>query len=100
MKKFNLLKDWKFLIGIFFVVMSFVLGLVGKVAFFSNIKSESRWNGIAIYLFSWVLVFMGGFLIGKEVVIAARMKIEDRVKHHSKKGIEKISKLRRGLIGR
>ena len=83
-------KDRKLLAGIILVVASFLLGLYAKGLlglFFAGLfnklyKPLYLLTGLSIYALSWILLFLGVFLVGWETV---RM-IRDRIRHHVKKG--------------
>ena len=79
-------KDKKLLAGITLVILSIVLGLYSKGLlgfFFANLlkklyKPFYLLTGLSIYVLSWVLLFLGVFLVGWETI---RM-IKQRVHHH------------------
>jgi len=83
-------KDRKLLAGIILVVASFLLGLYAKGLlglFFASLfnklyKPFYLLTGLSVYALSWVLLFLGVFLVGWETV---RM-IRNRIHHHVKQG--------------
>jgi len=94
-------KDRKLLAGIILVILSFVLGLYGKGLlglFFAGLFSKLYkpfylLTGLSVYALSWILLFLGVFLVGWETV---RM-IRDRIHHHVKKTYKYTKELpRRG----
>lgn len=79
-------KDNKLLIGIIIVILSFILGLYGKVLIVAKLfEPVELITGISIYAFSFVLLFIGVFLVGLRTV----KMIQDRIQHHIKKTVKK-----------
>ena len=82
-------KDRKLLTGITLVIASMILGLYGKGLlglFFINLinklyKPVYLFTGLSVYGFSWILLFLGVFLVGWETI---RM-VRDRINHQVKK---------------
>ena len=82
-------KDKKLLAGIIIIIVSFIMGLYGKSLlgiFF--VKSLVKLyepiyliTGLSIWAFSWILLFLGVFLVGWETV----KMIRDRIHHHVRK---------------
>lgn len=66
MKKFS----WRFYLGIFFLVINLPLGWLGLVYFtYLGLQThQGIYYGLAagVYIFSWLLLFLGGYLAGKE----------------------------------
>jgi len=78
-------KDRKLLAGVILVVLSFFLGLYGKVLFISKFYEPIYLiTGLSIWAFSFILLFAGVFLVGLETV---RM-IQYRIHHHVKKTVK------------
>ena len=74
-------KDIKFMSGLSFVILSIVLGLVGKGITFINItKPLGLTAGISIWLFSWLLLLTGIFLVGKETIKIIQQRINLYIK--------------------
>ena len=74
--------DNKFLIGVILVILGFVLGFYGKVLIFAKFYEPIQLlTGISIYAFSFVLLFLGAFLVGWRTI---RM-IKSRIYHHTQK---------------
>ena len=92
-------KDRKLLAGIILVILSIVLGLYSKGLlglFFANLfnklyKPFYLLTGLSIYVLSWVLLFLGAFLVGWETVKMIQMRIHSHVKktYHYTKGLPK-----------
>jgi len=78
-------KDKKLLAGVILVVLSFILGFYGKVLFIINFYEPIYLiTGLSIYAFSFILLFIGIFLVGWETV---RM-IQYRIHYHVKKSVK------------
>lgn len=99
-------KDNKLMIGIVIVITSFILGIWGKVLIVSKLyKPVELITGISVYAFSWILLFLGAFIVGWRTVRRIRGRIHHHVKktyHHAKrlpgKGYHHAKKLhRRGM---
>ncbi|MBI2559015.1 hypothetical protein HYW20_06875 [Candidatus Woesearchaeota archaeon] len=74
-------KDKKLLAGVILVVLSFILGFYSKVLIIVKIyEPVSVITGLSIYAFSWILLFIGIFLVGWETVKMIQMKIHHQVK--------------------
>ena len=75
-------KDNKLMIGIVIVVISFILGLWGKVLIVAELyRPVELMTGISVYAFSWILLFLGAFIVGWRTV----RRIRQRINHHVKK---------------
>ena len=85
-------KDRKLLAGISLIALSVILGLYGKGLvgfFFVNLlnklyKPVYLFTGLSVYAFSWILLFLGVFLVGWETVKMIQMSIQ----HHVKKTVK------------
>ncbi len=78
-------KDRKLLTGVFLVVLSMVMGLYGKGLFiFKFYEPVAVITGLSLWGFSFVVLFLGVFLVGLETV----KMIQYRIKHHVKKTVE------------
>ena len=78
-------KDKKLLAGVILVVLSFVLGVYSKVLVIAKIYEPFYViTGLSIYAFSWILLFLGVFLVGWETVKMIQMRIH----HHVKKTVK------------
>ncbi|HLG23969.1 MAG TPA: hypothetical protein VI564_03520 [Candidatus Nanoarchaeia archaeon] len=79
-------KDRKLLTGIIFVLLSLILGTYGKVLFiFKFYEPVQVITGLSIYAFSWVLLFVGAFLVGWETIKLIQQRIHYHVKNTAKK---------------
>lgn len=80
-KKIGWWKDKKLLAGVILVVVSFILGFYGKVLIIVRIyEPVAVVTGVSIYAFSWILLFIGVFLVGWETVKMIQMRIHHQVK--------------------
>ncbi len=78
-------KDLKFLTGVTLVILSFVLGFYGKVIFVIKFYEPFYViTGLSIWTFSWILLFLGAFLVGWETV----KMIQNRINYHVKKTVK------------
>ena len=79
-------KDKKLLAGVILVVLSIILGTYGKVLFISKFYEPVYLiTGLSIWVFSWILLLFGIFLVGWETV----KLIQQRIHHHVKKTVKK-----------
>ena len=75
-------KDLKFLFGITLIILSILIGEFGKgLSIIKFYIPKYLITGISLYAFSYVLLFLGIFLVGWETV----KLIRDRIHHHIKK---------------
>jgi len=81
----NWWKDKKLLTGIILVISSIAVGFYGKVLFIAKFYEPiGLITGLSLWAFSWVVLFLGIFLVGWETV---RM-IQRRIHHHVKTTVE------------
>jgi|SRR3989338_2514001 len=98
-KKLVWWKDLKLLFGFILVLLSIILGFFGKGLIVINIAEPFHLiRALSIYAFSWILLFIGIFLVGMETV----KMIRQRINHHVKRTVigtyEYTSKLpKRGI---
>ncbi len=79
-------KDKKLLTGFILVLLSIILGFYGKVLFIIKFYEPIYLiTGLSVYAFSFILLFLGIFLVGWETV----RLIQQRIHHHVKRTIEK-----------
>ena len=116
-------KDNKLLIGFIIIILSFVIGIYGKVLIFAKLYQPIELvTGISIYVFSWILTFVGAFIVGWRAVKRMQYRIHRQVKNtvkntyaHAKslpkktavytkklhkKGWDKLQKTSRRIYGR
>ena len=75
-------KDLKFLSGLSLVSISVLLGFVAKGIIFVNITKPIRITmGVSLWIFSWLLLLAGVFLIGKETVKIIQQRINLYIKN-------------------
>ena len=87
-------KDIKLLTGFILVLLSIILGFYGKGLFIIKFYEPVYLiTGFSIWAFSWVLLFLGVFLVGWETV---RM-IQQRIHHHVKKTVRETYHYTKGL---
>lgn len=94
-------KDKKLMAGMILVILSIILGLYSKglLSFFlANLlnklyKPFYLLTGLSIYVLSWVLLFLGVFLVGLETL---RM-IQHRIQHHVRKTVKDTYDYTKGL---
>ena len=78
-------KDKKLLAGFILVILSFILGFYGKVLFIVKFYERIYLiTGLSVYAFSFVLLFIGVFLVGWETV----KMIQQRIHHHVKRTVK------------
>ena len=79
-------KDKKLIIAFIIIVISFILGFYGKaliiLKFYEPIYVIT---GISIFAFSWVLLFVGIFMVGWATVKRMQQQIHENVKSAAKK---------------
>ena len=75
-------KDIALVVGIILMMTSIFLGFYGKFLFISTIQqSPVDWlPGLSVWLFSWLVLFIGISLVGWETFRIIRYKIKHRVK--------------------
>ena len=79
-------KDNKLMIGVVIVIISFILGLYGKVLIVAKLyKPIELLTGISVYAFSWILLFAGAFIVGWRTV----KRVHYRIHHHVKKTVKR-----------
>ena len=77
-------KDKKLLTGAILVILSFIIGIYGKVLFISKFYEPVYLiTGLSIWAFSFILLFLGVFLVGLETV----KMIQQRIRHQVKKTV-------------
>ena len=78
-------KDKKLLTGVILVVLSIIFGTYGKVIFIAKFYEPiGLITGSSLWAFSWVLLFLGVFLVGWETI----KMIQQRIHHHVKKTVK------------
>lgn len=78
-------KDKKLLAGVILVFLSIIIGFYGKVLSIVKIYEPIYLiTGLSLWAFSWLLLFLGVFLVGWETV---RM-IQRRIHYHVKKTVK------------
>ncbi len=79
-------KDSKFLTGVVLVILSIILGFYGKALFIVKFYEPVYViTGLSIWVFSFILLFLGIFFVGWETV----KMIQYRIHHHIKKTVKK-----------
>ena len=78
-------KDLKLLTGIILVISSFILGFYGKLLFILKFYEPIYViTGLSIFAFSWVVLFLGVFLVGWETVKMIQVYIQQRIEKTAK----------------
>ena len=78
-------KDRKLLAGTVLIILSTILGFYGKAVFIAKFfEPVGLLTGLSIWAFSFVLLFLGVFLVGWETVKI----IQYRIHHHVKKTVK------------
>ena len=89
-------KDNKLMIGVVIVVISFILGFWGKVLIVAELYEPVELvTGISVYAFSWILLFIGAFIVGWRTVKRINYKINRHIKKTVKKTYHHARKLPR-----
>jgi hypothetical protein len=86
----------KLLAAILTVIASLVLGAYTKVMFFLHFLDPFKsWFYLALYILSWVMLFVAAFFVGKEALILADQWVKKKLRETydvtatiPKKGIE------------
>jgi hypothetical protein len=81
-------KDWKFIVGVVLFISNFI---VGKIALI--ILPLSIALAVIVYLFSWLMLFIGLSLCGKEGLAFARVcyaEFKQRIKRNAVRNITSI----------
>lgn len=87
-------KDKKLLAGFALVLSSIIIGFYGKIVFFARFYEPiGLVTGLSIWAFSWVLLFIGIFLVGWETVKLMQRRIQHHVSKTAKDSYEYTKKL-------
>lgn len=79
-------KDKKLLTGVILVILSVIMGFYGKILFiFKFYEPIYLITGLSIYAFSFILLFLGVFLVGWETVKMIQQRIHHHVRHTVKR---------------
>lgn len=110
MKQTKWWKDKKLVLGVILVFLSIIIGIYGKVLFLAKFYEPVQLiTGLSLWAFSWLLLFLGAFLVGWETIKVIQYRIHHNVKrtvkttyHYTKrlpkKGYEYTKELhRRGV---
>lgn len=99
-------KDNKLMIGVVLIIISFILGFYGKVIIGKAIILAKLYEpvevftgisiGILIWAFSWVLLFIGAFIVGWRTV----KRIQFRIHHHVKRTVKRTYRHAKKLPGK
>ena len=81
------IKEKKIEIGVLLIILNFAIGIVAKIPFFELIANPSDFkqhpmyylSAIIVYIFSWVLLFIGILLIGEETINAIKKKMQRKM---------------------
>ena len=84
-KKIVWYKDVRFLSGIILIILSIIIGEFGKgLSIIKFYEPVYLITGLSLWAFSYILLFLGIFLVGWETV---RM-LKQRIQHHVKKTVK------------
>mgnify|MGYP001604468778 CR=1 FL=1 len=87
-------KDRKLLSGVILVLLSAILGFYGKAVLITKFyEPVGLISGLSIWAFSWILLFIGVFLVGWETV----KMIQQRIHYHVKKTVKETYHYTKGL---
>jgi len=89
MKKQEIIIWWndkKLLIGFILVVLSGILGVYSKALIIIKFYEPFYFiTGLSLWAFSWLLLFLGIFLVGWQTVKAMQAQIQNHVKDAAKR---------------
>ena len=95
----NWWKDKKLLAGIILVILSLIIGFYGKgllgvfiIDWINKIYNPFYLlTGLSVYAFSWILLFLGVFMVGWETIKIIQSRIHHHVRrtYHYTKGLPK-----------
>ena len=86
--------DRKLIIAFVIIAVSFVLGIYSKAIIITKFyKPIYLITGLSVWAFSWVLLFLGIFLVGWETV----KMMQQRIHHHVRKTVKETYHYTRGL---
>lgn len=87
-------KDRKLVAGFILVLSSIIMGFYGKIVFIAKFYEPiGIITGLSIWVFSWILLFLGVFLVGWETVKMIQMRIH----HHVRKTVRGTYEYTKGL---
>ncbi|MEK6891550.1 MAG: hypothetical protein AABX25_00020 [Nanoarchaeota archaeon] len=86
-------QDKKLIIAFILIIISFILGFYSKAIIITEFyKPISLITGLSLYTFSWILLFIGVFMVGWRAVKAMHVRIHHHVRktvkntyHHARK---------------
>lgn len=86
-------QDKKLIIAFILIIISFILGFYSKAIIIAKFYEPiSLITGLSLYTFSWILMFIGVFMVGWRAVKAMHVKIHHHVRktvkdtyHHARK---------------
>ncbi|MBI2573731.1 hypothetical protein HYV86_07735 [Candidatus Woesearchaeota archaeon] len=96
----------KFYLGIFLIILSFIIGKVTTFLFFLHFDDVAlRYASLIIYFVSWPLLFLGVWWVGKEYSDAVRRYVsyqfyQESVKKGTQKAVEKTKQFHRAVGAR
>src|SRR3989344_563643 len=89
-------QDKKLIIAFILIVISFILGFYSKAIIFTKFYEPiSLITGLSLYTFSWILMFIGVFMVGWSAVKAMHIKIHNEMKSTVKKTYDNAVKFPR-----
>lgn len=86
----------KLILAVATVVISLALGIYTKIMLFVERDPIRFWLNVALYVFSWIILFIAGFFVGKETLQIADQSVRKKLQQSydvaiglQKKGINK-----------
>ncbi len=77
--QFNLSIKTKLVLAIMTVIISLIIGLYTKFMFFLHLPYYIDWWNLIGYIFSWIMLFVAGFFVGKEVLEIADLYVKKKL---------------------
>lgn len=106
MGNLNLSLKTKLILAIAAVAISLALGFYTKIMLFVGHEDPFKfWLNIALYIFSWIILFIAGFFVGKETLEIADQSVRKKLQQSydvamefQKKGVAKgIETTKKGI---
>ena len=81
MIKKHLTHGQKIFIGVMLFIISLILGAYSKVMLFVHITNPTMWwLNLALYLVSWLILFVAAYIVGKEIMQMIDEYLKNKVK--------------------
>lgn len=69
----------KLILAIITVIISLIIGLYTKFMFFLHLPYYIDWWNLSGYIISWIMLFIAGFFVGKEVLEIADLYVKKKL---------------------